>query len=172
MAEYMPDFINMTSVEALRYAKQESGKTAGEIAGAIGVSLAVVNRYLRLKNNYSPSLEILPKLCAAMGNTLILDWLMAQTGKKTHIEPAKSRAEVFTSVSKAMAALGEVSRILVETEGCGIDAEKAKAIRGAVEEVKKACEIIQGQLQRVASSSPKKPLVLRQNTSPSKKSKI
>lgn len=28
----MPDFVNMTSVEALRYAKQESGKTAEEIA--------------------------------------------------------------------------------------------------------------------------------------------
>ena len=172
MAEYMPDFINMTSVEALRYAKQESGKTAGEIAGAIGVSLAVVNRYLRLKNNYSPSLEILPKLCAAMGNTVILDWLAAQTGKKTHIEPAKSRAEVFTSVSKAMVALGEVSKILIATEGCGIDAEKAKAIRGAVEEVKRACEIVQGQLQMVASSSPQKPLVLYQLVPPSKKSKI
>ena len=54
-------------------------------------------------------------------------------------------------------------KILIATEGCGIDAEKARAIRGAVEEVKRACEIVQGQLQMVASSSPKKPLVLRQN---------
>ena len=172
MAEYRPDFINMTSVEALRYAKQESGKTAREIAEAIGVSLSVVNRYLRLKNNYSPGLEILPKLCAAMGNTVILDWLAAQTGKKTHIEPAKSRAEIFTSVSKALVALGEVSKILIATEDSGIDAEKAKAIRGAVEEVKRACEIVQGQLQMLASSSPKESLVLYQLALPSKKSKI
>ena len=172
MAEYRPDFINMTSVEALRYAKQESGKTAREIAEAIGVSLSVVNRYLRLKNNYSPGLEILPKLCAAMGNTVILDWLAAQTGKKTHIEPAKSRAEIFTSVSKALVALGEVSKILISTEDSGIDAEKAKAIRGAVEEVKRACEIVQGQLQMIASSAPKESLVLYQLAPPSKKSKI
>ncbi len=172
MAESMPDFINMTSVEALRYAKQESGKTAREIAEAIGVSLSVVNRYLRLKNNYSPGLEILPKLCAAMGNTVILDWLAAQTGKKTHIEPAKSRAEIFTSVSKALVALGEVSKILLATEDSGIDSEKARAIRGAVEEVKKACETVQGQLQVIAASSPKESLILYQLAPPSKKRKI
>lgn len=76
-----------------------------------------------------------------MGNTLILDWLTAQTGKKTHIEPAKSRAEVFTSVSRAMVALGEVSKILIATDGCGINSDRAKDIRGAIEEVKKACEL-------------------------------
>ena len=156
----MPDFVNMTSVEALRYAKQESGKTAGEIADACGISTSVVSRYLRLENNYSPSLEILPKLCAAMGNTLILDWLAAQTGKKKHVEPAKSRAEVLTSVSKAMVALGEVSKILVATEGCGINSDRAKDIRGAIEEVKKACELVQGQLQRLASSPPLKSITL------------
>ena len=156
----MPDFVNMTSVEALRYAKQESGKTAAEIAEACGISTSVVSRYLRLENNYSPSLEILPKLCAAMGNTVILDWLTAQTGKKTHVEPAKSRAEVLTSVSRAMAALGEVSKILVATEGCGINSDRAKDIRGAIEEVKKACELVQGQLQRLASSPPLKSITL------------
>ena len=166
----MPDFVNMTSVEALRYAKQESGKTAEEIAVACGISTSVVSRYLRLENNYSPSLEILPKLCEAMGNTFILDWLAAQTGKKTHVEPAKSRAEVLTSISRAMMALGEVSKILVATEGCGINADRAKDIRGAIEEVKKACEIVQGQLQQVASSSPRLSIVLYQSAPPSKKS--
>ena len=168
----MPDFVNMTSVEALRYAKQESGKTAEEIADACGISTSVVSRYLRMENNYSPSLEILPKLCAAMGNTVILDWLTAQTGKKTHIEPAKSRAEVFTSVSRAMVALGEVSKILIATDGCGINSDRAKDIRGAIEEVKKACEIVQGQLQSLAASPPRESIVLYQSALPSKKSKI
>ena len=166
----MPDFANMTSVEALRYAKQESGKTTEEIAGACGVSTFVVSRYLRLANNYSPSLDILPKLCVAMGNTILLDWLAAQTGKTSHVEPAKSRAEVLTSVSRAMVALGDVSKILVATEGCGINADRAKDIRGAIEEVKKACEIVQGQLQQVASSPPRSHLVLYQSAPPSKKS--
>ena len=53
--------------------------TAEELAEKLGISAAVMHRYLRQNDGYSPSLEMIPRLCAAMGNTVLIDWLKAQT---------------------------------------------------------------------------------------------
>lgn len=112
----MPDYRNMTAVEAVRHAKDLSGMTAGEIAEASGMGLASVTRYFRQDGEYSPGLESIPKLCRAMGNTVLVDWLLAQTDRDASVPPAQSRAEVLTSVARAAAALDDASRILVATE--------------------------------------------------------
>jgi len=90
--------------------------TADEIASAGGMGTASVNRYLRQEEAYSPGLEAAPRLCRAMGNTVLVDWLLAQTDRDASVPPAQSRAEVLTSVARAAAALDDASRILVATE--------------------------------------------------------
>ena len=148
----MPDYRNMTAIEALRYAKEQSGKTAEEIAGAFGAGTAVVTRYFRQADSYGPSLDKLPGLCKALGNTILVDWLRAQTQETDDMPAAQSRAEVLTAVARATTALGEVSRLLVETEHGGIGQEQARAIRSGLEDVKLACSVTQGMLDDLASS--------------------
>ena len=77
----MPNYRNMTAVEAIRHAKELSGMTADEIASAGGMGTASVNRYLRQEEAYSPGLEAAPRLCRAIGNTVLVDWLLAQTDR-------------------------------------------------------------------------------------------
>jgi len=156
----------MTAVDAIRLAKDQSGKTAEELADKLGISTAVMHRYLRQNEGYTPSMEMVPRLCAAFGNTVLIDWLKAQIETYEPTPQAKSRADVLTAVARASAELGDVSRILAETEKGGINAAKAKEIRGGLEEVKKACAKAQAQLQAVAAQAPDAPMVLYQRIPP------
>ncbi len=162
----MPDYKNMSAVDAIRFAKDQSGMTAEELADKLGISAAVMHRYLRQNDGYSPSLEMIPRLCAAMGNTVLIDWLKAQAEAPVSAPQAKSRADVLTAVARASAELGDVSRILAETEKGGINAAKAKEIRAGLEEAKKACTKAQAQLQAVAAQAPDAPMVLYQMVPP------
>ena len=148
----MPDYRNMTATEALRHAKEQSGKTAEEIAEALGVSTAVVTRYFRSADSYGPSLDKLPRLCEALGNTILVDWLRAQTQEADEMPAAQSRAEVLTAVARATIALGEVNKILVETESTGIDWVQAREIRSGLDDVKMACSVTQGMLEDLAAA--------------------
>ncbi len=95
----MQDYRNMTAVEALRHAEELSGMTAAEIAAASGIGAASVTRCFRQDEDYAPGLKNIPKLCRAMGNTVLVDWLLAQTGRDVPVPPAQSRAEVLTSLA-------------------------------------------------------------------------
>ncbi|MBO4793370.1 MAG: helix-turn-helix domain-containing protein, partial [Deltaproteobacteria bacterium] len=164
----MPDYRNMSSVEALRHAKEKSGMTADEIALKLGTSTAVINRYLRQNGGYSPSLDVIPRLCSALDNTVLIDWLNAQVESPEAVPQAKDIADVFTAVARASAALGDVSRLLVESDhsgnaaggAAGINAGRAREIRSGLENVKKACAQAQGQLQELAASDISKHVVL------------
>ena len=73
--------------------------TAAEIAAASGIGAASVTRCFRQDEDYAPGLKNIPKLCRAMGNTVLVDWLLAQTGRDVPVPPAQSRAEVLTSLA-------------------------------------------------------------------------
>ena len=140
--------------------------TAAEIAAASGIGAASVTRCFRQDEDYAPGLKNIPKLCRAMGNTVLVDWLLAQRDRDASVSPAQSRAEVLTSVAGAAAALGDASRILAATESGGITAAKAREIRAALEEVKTACAHVQGQLQKLASSPSGEGVTLYQGPAP------
>ena len=74
----MLNYKTMTAKEAIRTAKEESGLTAEQIAQHLGVSISLIRRYLKEDDNYFPGLEMLPRLCLALGNSLLLDWATAQ----------------------------------------------------------------------------------------------
>ena len=143
----MPDYQNMSWLEALRYAKDVSGLTAEEIATRMGVKPSIVRRYLQHAEGYAPGLDRLPALCAALGNTVLLQWLSAQVEPAdAEVLPARDRAEVLTAVAAASAALGDVQRRLVETAQTGIDPVCARELRSMLLEVILECQRSQSML--------------------------
>ena len=74
----MPEYRNMTAKEAIRAAKEESGLTIEQIARRLNVSTSVIKRYLKEDDVYSPRLDMLPRLCVVLGNTVLLDWMAGQ----------------------------------------------------------------------------------------------
>ena len=60
----MLDFKNVSATEALRYAKELAEKTS--------ILTGILNRYLNQNDEYSPSLEILPTLCIALENDILI----------------------------------------------------------------------------------------------------
>ena len=71
----MPDYQNMSWLEALRYAKDISGLTAEEIAARMFVKPSIVRRYLQNADGYAPGLDKLPALCTAMDNAVCCNGL-------------------------------------------------------------------------------------------------
>lgn len=148
----MPDYKNMSAKEALREAKDASGMTAEEIARGLGISASHMRRYLDAGDSYFPSLGMIPALCKVMRNTILLQWLEAQTAPEAPISvsPAESRADVLTSVASAGAALGTVQGMLSGVKI--IHPANAREIRSALGDVITACRRVQTQLQPVAAS--------------------
>lgn len=130
------DYKNISAVEAIRHAKEASGLTAEEIAPLAGVSPDTMRQYLRRAGGYMPGLDKIPGLCRAFGNTVLLQWVEAQLERDPEeIPPAKTRAEVLTAVARTSASLGDVQRLLAESEVKGIDPACAREIRGMLRDV-------------------------------------
>lgn len=98
----------MTGKAALRLAKEESGLTQGEIADRLGVSHAVTKRYFNINDAYMPSLEMIPRLCVALGNDILVRWLEArlQGGEKF------SREEIEDEMVRAANAFEELRALV------------------------------------------------------------
>lgn len=145
----MPDYRNMSAVEALREAKDASGLTAEAIARGVGLSATHLRRYLDPSDNYAPSLHLIPVLCRVMRNRILLHWLEAQmTPDDVSVTPAATRADVLTAVARAGSALGEVQRIVAEARllyPC-----TAREIRSGLADVIAACRDAQAGLQPLA----------------------
>ena len=142
----MADLKNMTGTEAFRLAKDESALTIEEIAERLTVSPSVIKRYLNAGDNYLPSLEMIPRLCSTLGNNILLRWLEAQVeAEENAVPPAQNRTEVLTSVVRAGAALGNVQRILAETQV--IVPHNARKLRSALNDVITECRVAKESLQ-------------------------
>ena len=116
----MTDLGMMTGKAALRLAKEESGLTRDEIAERLGVSHSVTKRYFNINDTYMPSLEMIPRLCLALGNDILMRWLEArlQGGESF------SREEIEEEMVRAANAFEElrtlvnaVNRLILEL-GC------------------------------------------------------
>ena len=146
----MADLKNMTGTEAFQLAKDESALTIEEIAERLTVSPSVIKRYLNAGDNYLPSLEMIPRLCSTLGNNILLRWLEAQVeAEENAVPPAQNRTEVLTSVVRAGAALGNVQRILAETQV--IVPHNARKLRSALNDVITECRVAKESLQPLAA---------------------
>ena len=146
----MADLKNLTGTEAFQLAKDESALTTEEIAERLNVSPSVIKRYLKSGDNYLPGLEMIPRLCAVLGNNILLQWLEAQVeAEEKAAPPAQNRAEVMASVIRAGAALGDVQRILVDAQV--IVPHHARKIRSALNGVITECRTAKESLQPLAA---------------------
>ena len=106
----MLNYKTMTAKEAIRTAKEESGLTAEQIAQRLGVSISLIRRYLKEDDNYFPSLKMLPRLCIALGNSLLLDWATAQIKQ----DADEKREKMLVSLTKIINILEETWFLIVK----------------------------------------------------------
>ena len=133
----MPDYRNMTAKEAVRAAKEESGLTAEQIARRLNVSISVIKRYLKEDDAYSPGLDMLPRFCAALGNTLLLDWAAAQIGQGDDDEQRKEMISLLTNAIDVL----EGARFFV-TKTKNITCREKEEICAALDEAGLECNRI------------------------------
>lgn len=146
----MPDYQQMTAIEALRHAKDVSGMTTEQIAKAADIPVQVMRRYLERDTGYSPGLYRIPTLCKAMGNVVLVHWIEAQIDV-SEAPPARSRAEVLTAMARAAACMGDAQRALADSEGRGIDPACARDVRSLLGDVIAECRHAQASLAEQAS---------------------
>ncbi len=129
----MLNYKKMTAKEAIRTAKEESGLTAEQIARRLNVSTSVIRRYLKEDDNYSPGLDMLPRLCLALDNSLLLDWAMAQIKQ----EDDEQREKMLVPLTNAINVLEEARFLItkVETLTCWEEEE----IHAALDETEMEC---------------------------------
>lgn len=136
----MKDLKEMTAKEAIRAAKEKSGRTSEELSKRANVSVSVIKRYLNENDPYTPSLEMLPRLCEAFGNTLMLDWASAQLEGKNPQE----KEGMLSSVAKAISVL-ENLRFLIGRSNSMTSLEE-RGINDALDEAELECDRIRAAL--------------------------
>ena len=148
----MPDYETMSAQEALGLAKEASGLTTEEIAARTGISVHVLRRYFKLtEESYLPSLERIPPLSRALGNTILLRWLQAQAEPEPCVvPPAASMAQVLAALARVAASVGDVQRRLADSEERGIDPACARDVRGLLGDVVIEAQRAQGMLYQQA----------------------
>lgn len=145
----IPDYKNMTATDALRHAWEVSGMTADEIARNAGKGSSVIRRYFERNGDYLPSLEVVPALCRAMNNTVILQWIESQVEKEPQGNGnVQTRADAMTDAARTAAAIGDLQRELAESCDKGIDPLSARDLRGLYNEVIECCRAAKRDLQK------------------------
>ena len=140
----------MTAKEAVRAAKEESGLTTEQIARRLKVSTSVVKRYLKEDDAYFPRLDMLPRLCLALGNTLLLDWAEAQVGQS--IEDQKEDMLLF--LANAIEVLEEMQLFIEKTDT--FTRREEEEIHAALDEAGLECDRVRGFLPKRAYGCGKK----------------
>lgn len=99
----MPDFNprHATFKQTLVFAKLVSGMTNEEISETSGISLAQVARYFQEHDAYAPSPALIPALCRAMGNTILVDWLNAQVEELRPVTAITTVQDLTVAVMRA-----------------------------------------------------------------------
>lgn len=147
----MPAYKSMSAIEALRHAKEVSGLTLEELSGRTGIRPSSLRRYFQQEEGYCPGLDKLPALILAFGNTVLLDWLDAQTERRPEkIAPARSRAEALTAVARASASPGDCHRALADSEKRGLDPHCAREARSELSETITLCRRAMAMLEYMA----------------------
>lgn len=107
----------VTFKQALAHAKMLSGKTNAEICEVSGLSPANVAKYFKEHEAYYPNPCNIPTLCAALGNTVLVDWQVAQVAEvcpESIIVGAKDLTDAALSITGYVGKFCESVRLHVE----------------------------------------------------------
>lgn len=129
----MMNLKEMTVAEAVRTAKEASGKTGKEIADSAGISRGVLTRYLKADDDYSPRIGMIPDLCHAFENDILLQWLEVRIREDRNIR----REKMLLHVGKMKKALEEATLLLSAEEEMA--AEDEEELYDLINKVKREC---------------------------------
>ncbi|MEI3451861.1 MAG: helix-turn-helix transcriptional regulator [Bilophila wadsworthia] len=124
----------MTVTEAIRTAKEVSGKTEKEIANSLGISRGVITRYLRENDDYSPRMGIIPNLCHALENDILLQWLEVRIRK----DRERQKEKMLLHVEKMEKALMGVKALLASKEE--ISPEDEEELHDLLDKMERECQ--------------------------------
>ncbi len=124
----------MTATEAVCAAKECSGKTNKEIADHLGISRGVITRYLNGDDDYSPRMGIIPDLCHAFENDILLQWLEVRIRK---VEESR-KGKMLLHVAKMEKALKVVKLLLTTKEE--IRAEDEEELHDLLDKMERECQ--------------------------------
>lgn len=125
----------MAFVDVLHLAVVASGKDRDELAAQIGVQPGTLNRWLSVGDHHWPSVPMLPRICCATGNDLIMQWIGAQTENlcleydNPPLEPADLAREVVAMGSEFGELAAEAEKAIDDNK---IDRQEAQRLRKAV----------------------------------------
>lgn len=124
------DLKRLTAKQALSLAKSVSGKTNEDIAESLGQDYSSVKRYFQEGDrDYYPSLMRVPRLCEALGNTILIDWIHIQMDEGALPGAIDSENDLLKRMAHLSAELGRVHQVVVETlDGPGSDIFSAKRL--------------------------------------------
>lgn len=129
----MMNLKEMTVTQAVRTAKEVSGKTGKEIADGLGISRGVITRYLKEDDDYSPMMGMIPDLCHAFENDILLQWLEVRIRK----DRRTGREKMLLHVGKMKKALEEVTLFLATEEEMAVEDEEE--LYDLINKVKREC---------------------------------
>lgn len=139
----MKNLGSMSGKDALRLAKEESGLTEREIAVRVGVSLSIIKRYLHREDAYLPSLEMIPRLCTALGNDILLDWQKARRKKAENY----CREQMLAGLLRAATSLERACSLLMGEE----------SVTASVPQIEDELDTLIHECNRIRQSLPQKP---------------
>lgn len=143
------DLKRLTAKQALSLAKGVAGKTNDELAEALGHDRSSVKRYFNESDNgYYPSLFRIPKLCEALGNTILVDWIQAQLEDGSDSPAIASDNDLLRRINRLASELGGVHRSVDDTlDGPGLDQFDPKRLLSELFEVEHQVRELRRSLQ-------------------------
>ena len=130
----MMNLKEMTVTQAVRTAKEVSGKSGKEIADSLGISRGVITRYLKEDDDYSPRMGMIPDLCNAFENDILLQWLEVRIREGWR----DRRQKMLLHVGKMKKALEEVTLLLATVEEMAVEDEEE--LYDLINKVKRECQ--------------------------------
>jgi transcriptional regulator with XRE-family HTH domain len=132
------DLKKLTAKQALGLAKSLSGMSNEELAEKMEQDHSSVKRYFNEQDkDYYPSLMRIPKLCQALGNSILLDWLNVQVeGAKEPSDSIKSDNDLLRRMNRLAVELGDVHRTVDDSlSGSGLEEFDPKRLLSELFEV-------------------------------------
>lgn len=138
----MMNLKEMTVVEVVRTAKEVSGKTGKEIAERLGISRGVITRYLKEDDDYSPRMGMIPDLCDAFENDILLQWLEVRIRENRD----RRKEKMLLHVAKMEKAFMGIKLLLAsEAE---MSKESEKEMHDLSDKIKRECQRLDHLLPR------------------------
>ena len=146
------DLKRLTAKQALGLAKGVAGRTNEELAEGMGQDVSTVRRYFNENDqNYYPSLFRIPRLCRALGNTILVDWVQVQLEEDTDTPAITSDSDLLRRLNRLAGELGGVHRTVDDTlDGPGMDNLDPRRLLSELIEVEHQVRELRCSLQRAS----------------------